>query len=623
MAGQYASYSGFGGAGGGGGTVTSVTASAPLSSSGGTTPDISLSGIVAINHGGTGSATQNFVDLTTAQTIGGVKTFSSILNADAGLDRSTAGNLDIGPTAGTNIRLGHSAGALSIRSDLIGFAASSNITFGATSTISIGSNKLTNVTDPTNPQDAATKAYVDASAGANTALSNLTTTSINQGLVPSIDSSFNLGTTTKVWDFLYINQISDASNITAIHIPARQLRNSSAATVIDFSGTDPSLNTHKLTNVVDPTSPQDAATKAYVDAASSGANTSLSNLITTSINQDLLPDGDFTRSIGADGLSFNEMRVGVLVDGVTGDAVLDVAGYAIYRPGSVIAIDFNGTSPDFQGTTIVNVADPVNPQDVATKSYVDTSAGSVTNVSVVSANGFSGTVATSSTTPAITLATTITGILKGNGTSISAATSGTDYVIPSGTVSNVTGTVSEIHGGTNQTTYTTGDLLYASASNTLSKLSIGSSGQILKVVTGNPAWATDTAAVITAWTAYTPSFTNNGGAASGVDFIWRQVGPDSIDIQGYVTFAAGINGGELQISIPSGLTVDPTLVVNQRSFGDTTINVSATGTFLPSAVGGQTYFVIYQQLGASNITGSSSSGATWTFHISELPVTGL
>ena len=54
-------------------------------------------------------------------------------------------------------------------------------------------------------------------------------------------------------------------------------------------------------------------------------------------------------------------------------------------------------------------------------------AGSVTSVSVVSANGFAGTVATSTTTPAITLTATPTGILKSNGTAISAATSGTDF----------------------------------------------------------------------------------------------------------------------------------------------------------------------------------------------------
>ncbi len=51
-----------------------------------------------------------------------------------------------------------------------------------------------------------------------------------------------------------------------------------------------------------------------------------------------------------------------------------------------------------------------------------TGTGTVTTVSVVSANGFAGSVATATTTPAITLTTTITGVLKGNGTAISAAT---------------------------------------------------------------------------------------------------------------------------------------------------------------------------------------------------------
>lgn len=48
--------------------------------------------------------------------------------------------------------------------------------------------------------------------------------------------------------------------------------------------------------------------------------------------------------------------------------------------------------------------------------------GTVTSVSVVSTHGFTGTVATATTTPAITLSTSITGFLQGDGTSISAAT---------------------------------------------------------------------------------------------------------------------------------------------------------------------------------------------------------
>ena len=55
--------------------------------------------------------------------------------------------------------------------------------------------------------------------------------------------------------------------------------------------------------------------------------------------------------------------------------------------------------------------------------------GTVTSVSVVTNNGFAGTVATSTSTPAITLTTTVTGMLKGNSGSgvVSAGTSGTDY----------------------------------------------------------------------------------------------------------------------------------------------------------------------------------------------------
>jgi hypothetical protein len=73
--------------------------------------------------------------------------------------------------------------------------------------------------------------------------------------------------------------------------------------------------------------------------------------------------------------------------------------------------------------------------------------GTVTSVSVVSANGLAGTVANATSTPAITLSTSITGVLKGDGTALSAATAGTDYVAPggalgtpsSGTLTNATG----------------------------------------------------------------------------------------------------------------------------------------------------------------------------------------
>jgi hypothetical protein len=104
--------------------------------------------------------------------------------------------------------------------------------------------------------------------------------------------------------------------------------------------------------------------------------------------------------------------------------------------------------------------------------------GSVTSVSVVSANGLAGTVATATTTPAITLSTTVTGLLKGNGTAISAATSGTDYAPAtsgssilygngSGGFSNVTvGTGLSFSAGTLSSTVTSGLTVTSTTSNT-------------------------------------------------------------------------------------------------------------------------------------------------------------
>jgi len=48
--------------------------------------------------------------------------------------------------------------------------------------------------------------------------------------------------------------------------------------------------------------------------------------------------------------------------------------------------------------------------------------------------------------------------------------------------------VDETNGGTAQTTYATGDILYASAADTLSKLTIGSAGEVLTVTGGVPTW---------------------------------------------------------------------------------------------------------------------------------------
>jgi hypothetical protein len=74
------------------------------------------------------------------------------------------------------------------------------------------------------------------------------------------------------------------------------------------------------------------------------------------------------------------------------------------------------------------------------KTYINTgsTSGTVTNVTGVNANGLTVAVATGTTTPAITVGTSVTGLVKGNGTALSAAVAGTDYVLPSGNVATAT-----------------------------------------------------------------------------------------------------------------------------------------------------------------------------------------
>jgi hypothetical protein len=80
--------------------------------------------------------------------------------------------------------------------------------------------------------------------------------------------------------------------------------------------------------------------------------------------------------------------------------------------------------------------------------------GGVSNVAVATANGFSGT-SSGGSVPSLTLATTITGLLKGDGTAISLATAGVDYIASggalgtpsSGVATNLTGTAAGLTAG--------------------------------------------------------------------------------------------------------------------------------------------------------------------------------
>jgi hypothetical protein len=160
-------------------------------------------------------------------------------------------------------------------------------------------------------------------------------------------------------------------------------------------------------------------------------------------------------------------------------------------------------------------------------------AGTVTNVSGVNANGFSFSITNPTTTPAITLSTSFTGIAYSNGTSLATAVAGNFPTLnqnTTGTASNITATsnstlvtlsalslptsqltgsisltsqVSGIlpiaNGGTGASTAASafnnlspmsiaGDIIYENATPAAARLPIGSTGQLLTVVAGLPAW---------------------------------------------------------------------------------------------------------------------------------------
>lgn len=77
------------------------------------------------------------------------------------------------------------------------------------------------------------------------------------------------------------------------------------------------------------------------------------------------------------------------------------------------------------------------------------------------------------------------------------------------------GVLAETLGGTNQSTYTTGDILYASDTNTLSKLGVGTEGQVLKISTGIPAWGNESGG-----TQLTQTYTSGAGGIAQYDAVY-------------------------------------------------------------------------------------------------------
>jgi hypothetical protein len=282
--------------------------------------------------------------------------------------------------------------------------------------------------------------------------------------------------------------------------------------------------------------------------------------------------------------------------GLTLDTALILEGSTsgeITQKASAITTSYSVTWPSAQGTGALT------NNGSGTLSWTAFPSGTVSSVSVVSANGFAGTVANATTTPAITLSTTITGILQGNGTAISAATTtGTGSVVlatsptlvtpalgtPSAAVltnatglpltTGVTGTLPIGNGGTGQTSFSSGALSSNGTTLTSGTLSVanGGTGQSSNWNADGVVYASSTTALASTTVGTAGQVVTSNGSGNAPTF---QTPATNSYYSGY---ASGASWTSTSGSF-ADMTVSGTNTMNTRY--SNILSVSAAGSNLP------------------------------------------
>jgi hypothetical protein len=185
----------------------------------------------------------------------------------------------------------------------------------------------------------------------------------------------------------------------------------------------------------------------------------------------------------------------------------------------------------------------------------------------------------------------------------------------------VAGTLVAANGGTGQSSYTTGDLLYATGSTALSKLGIGTNGQVLTSTGTAPQWSTLSGVAVTTFSAGTTGFTPSTATSGAITLAGTLATTNGGT--GLTSFTAN---GVLYASSTSALTTGSALTFDGSQFGVTTANnnpvqfssSSTSNTLVQHTNANAAKDLIYrfrQNAGAGNWYDLTMEGATNAFTI--------
>jgi len=138
------------------------------------------------------------------------------------------------------------------------------------------------------------------------------------------------------------------------------------------------------------------------------------------------------------------------------------------------------------------------------------------------------------------------------------------------------GTLSVARGGTGLSSATTGDLLYASATDTLAGLAVGTNGQILTVSGGLPSWQNASPTGVTDFSAGTTGFTPSTGTSGSVTLA------GTLNVANGGTGQTSYTDGQLLIGNSTGNTLDKATLTAGSGVsitnGGGSITIAATGS---------------------------------------------